>query len=94
MNGRMLTIVEEGTATTKLDSLSQQHRRLGEIWDALIWVISRQPRFGERVPHHSRSGDIYILKSSPYFNSVDIPTLTLLYQVEENQITVLDLKVT
>ncbi len=84
----MLTVREDNAARTALDAAMEKSTRTLDAWDAITWVIARDPKAGDPV---TESGLVraYTLDGA---RSIDLPTVTLLYGISAFYIIVHDAK--
>jgi hypothetical protein len=80
------TIREEPAAQRSLDAALQRWARASDAWDAAIWIIARDPQAGEPVTE-SGITRAYTFEGA---RSIDLPTVTLLYELRAELIVVHD----
>ena len=82
----MLTIREEAAARRALDAALQRWSRAMDAWEAATWVIARDPKAGDPVTESGLTR-AYTFEGA---RSIDLPTLTLLYEIQTETIVVHD----
>ena len=82
-------IREEPGVTEVLDLAEAKYPRLGELRSGLHWSLARGPERGSEL----RVGDVrrYLTKTSAL--GPDFPVLTVLYQFDDNYVTILSVKI-
>lgn len=82
----MRRIREEDAARRSLDAASERWSRAIEAWEAATWTIARDPEAGEAVTESGKTR-AYTFEGA---RSIDMPTITLLYETEPDYIIVHD----
>lgn len=82
----MRTVREETAARTAVDEAPERWSRAGDAWEAITWVIAREPELGMAV-NESGSMRAYILDG---VRSVELPTVTVLYEITDEAIVIHD----
>src|SRR5690349_16400151 len=82
----VLTIREENAAQKALDAALERWDRARDAWEAITWVLARDPEVGEPV---TESGTVraYTIEGA---RSIGLPTITLLYEISIFQLIVHD----
>ena len=83
------TIIEEPLVEARINQAREFYPRLSEVWDALLWRLARDPKCGMKQPV---PGDWYALKTLPW-RAGNVPSITILYQVANQTITLRSSKV-
>jgi hypothetical protein len=80
------TIREEDGARRALDSALQRWERAMDAWEAATWIVARDAEAGEPTTESGRVR-AYTFEGA---RSIDLPTLTLLYEIHSEIIVVHD----
>ena len=83
------TIIESEDASTVIDHLSANFPRFEDGWEAWKWRLSRDPNSDS----FKVDDDKYIIKSDPEFSQYGMPCITILYSFNENEVTIIAIKV-
>lgn len=86
----MRTIREEEAARRSLDAAVEKWSRAMDAWDAATWVIARDPEAGHPVTESGRTR-AYSFEGA---RSINMPSLTLLYEITDIYIIVHDARFT
>jgi hypothetical protein len=84
------TIVEEPTASDALDRYRKQYRRFGEFWNGWSWRLARDP-LAEAFQLPGVEPPTYLIKSGD-LTSYDLPSVTILYRVTEDEVLVISVR--
>jgi len=76
-------IVIERLVDARINRAKEVYPRLSEVWEALLWRLSRDAGCGMKQPVE---GDWYALKTRPW-KAGNVPSITLLYQLTSESIT-------
>ena len=79
-----LTLVEDDAVCRQVDELSGRHPRFREAYEALKWELVRDPAIGYQLPS-LRGMFVYKQQGEPFLN---LPSITVLYEFDLNQITI------
>jgi hypothetical protein len=71
-------IVIERLVDARIRQARELYPRLGEVWEALLWRLERDPTCGMKQPV---IGNWYALKTMAW-RAGRVPSITLLYQVD------------
>lgn len=82
------TVVEDVRVTDTLTSLRANHPRIDDAWEGIKWRLARGPEEGYEVV----SGK-YLMRFPSFVNIVDVPSLTVLYEFNNDQVRVFGLGV-
>ncbi len=86
------TIVEEELITKRIEKAQQEYPRVGEMFEAIKWVLARNPlRGAKRVPNMNPIR--YMIKTRPW-KPGRVPSLTVVFHVNEHEVIISGLKVT
>lgn len=86
----MRSIREENAARLAVDEAAQRWSRAGDAWDALTWVIAREPELGTAI-NESGTMRAYTLDG---VRSLELPTVTVLYEITDEAIVIHDARFT
>ncbi len=75
----MRTIREEAAARFALDAALERWSRAADAWEAVTWVVARDPEIGTPLLRAYTFDGV---------RSLDLPTVTVLYEVTEEVIVV------
>ena len=70
-------LIEEEAARLARDEAEQKWTRAGDAWDAIVWVVLRDPKAGTLV---LESGNIRALTFQGA-RSINMPDVTIVYEV-------------
>jgi hypothetical protein len=84
-------IVEENEAQHSAEVYSGEFPRFDEAWDALKWLLSRNPSIGA---HKTVNGVEYFLYVSESDLFAKTPTISIVYTYNEDQVIVHDIRAT
>lgn len=82
----MRTVRHEAEADAALGVALERWERADEVWEAALWNIARDPTIGTAVTESGRVRALTIQGA----RSIGWPTLTLLYEIEEQLVIVHD----
>lgn len=80
----MRTIREEEAAKSTLDAAAERWARAIDAWEAATWTLARDPEAGEPVTESGKTR-AYTIDGA---RSIDMPTLTLLYEIQPQYIII------
>ena len=95
----MRQVIEQQRAQIALDALAPSHNRIKEIFDALVWRISRRPQDGVRLTPADtpllplESAPAYVVHSDDFTHIPGLPCLTLVYRANNTHILIEDLRI-
>jgi hypothetical protein len=80
------TIIEQPLVTARINKSKQEYPGLEKMMDAVRWTLARNPIRGAKKV---TSGEIvgYFIKTIPYPAHL-IPSLTILYRVNEHEVII------
>ena len=87
-------VVEEHDVSERIDLLSEQFPRFAEAWDALKWVLSRNPEpkgSAGKLSANDRRYRAYVLAGDPLAGT---PNIWVIYTFDDNQIVILGVEAT
>lgn len=84
----MRDVFEDSSVSAEVDQAKDRWKRAEDAWDALVWTISREPELGQPL---TESGSTRALTLEGA-RSIDLPTVTAVYDVEEARVTITDVK--
>jgi hypothetical protein len=79
-------VFENPSVSAEVDRAKDRWTRAEDAWDAVVWTISRDPELGEPL---TESGSTRALTLDGA-QSIDMPTVTVVYDVEESRVTITD----
>lgn len=82
----MRTIREEIAVSFALDEAEVRFSRTGYAWEAVTFVLARDPFEGEPVTESGKTRS-FTLEGA---KSIDMPTVTVLYVIHEDRIDIID----
>jgi hypothetical protein len=74
------TLREENAAQRSLDAAVDRWARAMDAWEAATWAIAHDPTAGDPVTESGRTRS-HTFEGA---RSIDMPTVTLIYEVPEN----------
>ena len=80
----MRTIREEPAAQRAVDAASERWIAADEAWDVVTWVIARDPTVGQPLREGGKARSFTVQG----VRSADLPTVTVLYEIELNEIVI------
>jgi hypothetical protein len=66
------------------DRANERWARAEDSWDAIVWTAARDPELGEALTESGRTRTLTLDGAV----SIDMPTVTIVYEVDENGITI------
>jgi hypothetical protein len=84
----VLTVREEEPARLALDLAVQRWRRTNDAWEALTWVLAHDALIGTPVTESGKTRTFTYIGA----RSIDMPTITVLYEITAECITIHDAK--
>lgn len=84
------TICENKLVSQTIDEAIKQFPRVEEAFDGLKWRLSREPEKGVKLL--STNPGKYLFKTIPSENNIQ--SITVLYEFDNNNVTILDIKIT
>ena len=82
----MHSIVEDSRVSRAIDDAKMRWPRADDAWEAITWVIARDPFIGVAV---TESGNVRSFTFDGA-KSIGLPTVTILYEVQPTVIVVRD----
>ena len=82
----MYGIIEDSRVSRAVDDASLRWPRANDAWEAITWVIARDPLIGVAV---TESGKVRSFTFDGA-KSIGLPTVTVLYEIEPTVIVVRD----
>lgn len=80
----MRTIREEPAAQRAVDAACERWTAADEAWSVVTWVIARDPTVGQPLREGGKARSFTVQGA----RSVDMPTVTVLYEIEPNEIVI------
>jgi hypothetical protein len=80
------TLREEDAAARSLNAALERWSRAMDAWEAATWTIAHDPRAGDPVTESGKTR-AYSFEGA---RSIDMPSLTLLYEIADDYIIVHD----
>lgn len=83
------TITETKDVLTIVNTLTTNHPRFEDGWEAWKWRLSRDP-----VTDALEFKDgLMLIKTDPNFERYGVPPITILYSFDENEVSIIAIKV-
>ncbi len=86
------TIVEDDSVVAEIAKQCTLNQRFEELWDGWKWRLARDP-ISDSVEIDGQQG-ARLVKSDPRNVAYGLPTLTLVYTYDENEVVVLRMRIT
>jgi hypothetical protein len=80
------SVIEDSRVSRAIDDAKLKWPRAGDAWDAVVWVIARDPSIGRPL---TESGNVRSFTFDGA-KSIGLPTVTVLYEVQHIVIVVHD----
>ena len=82
----MRGIREDSPATEAYEAALERWKRADDVWQGVTWTLARDPETPDSVPLNE--GGTVRAYTSEGARSIDMPTLTVLYQFDNEYITI------
>lgn len=82
----MRSVIEDSRVSRALDDAKRKWPRAGDAWDAVVWVIARDPTIGIPLTESGATRSFTFDGAK----SIGMPTVTVLYEVQHIVIVVHD----
>jgi hypothetical protein len=86
----MYALVEQPSVAAAVDEARERWPRAADAWDAVTWVLARDPGVGRALTDSGKSRS-FTLEGA---RSIGLPTVTLVYEIGSGIITVHDVRFT
>lgn len=84
----MHTVIEEPAVSEAVDDAHEKWARADDAWDAVKWVLARDPEVGDPVTESGRTRS-FVLDGA---RSIGLPTVHVIYEMQNPYIIVHDAK--
>jgi hypothetical protein len=92
MTTTIRTIIEEVDVSAEIDTWKTKFPRLEDAWEAWKWRLARGPEIdAQRLAGFNPPA--WILKTNSAIGYYGIPTITILYRFDDNQVNILAVKI-
>jgi hypothetical protein len=88
------TIIESENVQQKVDEASEQYERFSEAWQGLTWLLARK---GDEIGLRKANNDgveYRLHKQAGVFGENIVPEITCLFTVTQNEIEIVEIKIT
>jgi hypothetical protein len=82
----MKTVRQEADVDHVVDFASQRWKRGRDAWDAILWDLARDPGVGKAITSSGRSRSFTLSGAI----SIDLPTVTVVYVIDGDMVTIID----
>ncbi|MGB6541115.1 MAG: hypothetical protein WBF03_09610 [Xanthobacteraceae bacterium] len=84
----MHSVIEDSQVSRAIDDAKEKWTRADDAWDAIIWILARDPSSGFPVTESGKTR-AFTLDGA---RSIDMPTVTVLYEITPLGVVVRDAK--
>jgi hypothetical protein len=84
----MRTVIEQSGVSHALDGARERWKRAQDAWDTVLWIIARDPDTGKPLTESGATRS-FTLDGA---RSIDLPTVTVLYEIRLFDVLVHDAK--
>jgi hypothetical protein len=90
-DGPRFKIVIGELADKQLDREFSRRERFQNLWEAIYWRLQRKPESGAAVPGLPEG---YYLAKTPYWAPGGLPSLSVVYQIIDDEVHVISMRLT
>jgi hypothetical protein len=80
------SVIEDSQVSRAVDDAKRQWSRADDAWNAIIWIIARDPEIGIAVTE-SGATRAFTFDGA---RSIDLPTVTVLYEITPMAVVIRD----
>ena len=84
----MWTVVEQPSVATAVDQALQKWSRAQDAWDAVTWVLARDPEFGTALTESGKTRSLTLEGA----RAIGLPNVTVVYELRNGQVIVHDVQ--
>ena len=84
----MFSVIEDSQVSRAIDDAKEKWTRTDDAWDAVVWILAREPNCGIPVTESGKTRAFTIDGA----RSIDMPTVTVLYELTPLGVVIRDAK--